>query len=137
MAFTRAERSRRYRERHPERALEQSRRNHEKFRERDNERLRQWRKENPDKAREQYRRAAIKHQYGLTVAEYESIVAQSCAICGTQEGQRCLDHDHSASAIRDALCAHCNRGLGDFQDDPGRLRTAADYLEKHNDDLSR
>jgi hypothetical protein len=29
------------------------------------------------------------------------------------------------------LCQACNRLLGAVQDDPQRLRVAADYLEKH------
>lgn len=41
-----------------------------------------------------------------------------------------LDHDHRTGQIRGVLCSQCNLGLGHFGDDPNKLRTAADYLEK-------
>ena len=39
------------------------------------------------------------------------------------------DHCHTTKTPRGILCTRCNHGLGQFSDDPARLRRAADYLE--------
>jgi hypothetical protein len=56
-----------------------------------------------------------------------------CAICATYliQGDANADHDHATGVARGLLCGPCNRGIGHFQDDPARLRAAADYIERH------
>ncbi len=59
-----------------------------------------------------------------------------CAICktttpGSKIGWN-LDHCHRTNRVRFVLCAHCNRGLGAFRDDPNIMRKAADMLEQFN-----
>lgn len=109
------------------------------------EQARRRRARNPEKYRADERRRHIKNKYGLTLEEYDEILARGCAICGTHEGRivgkrndqpppparLCLDHDHANGKIRDALCHTCNAGLGHFSDDPALLKAAAKYLEKH------
>ncbi len=78
--------------------------------------------------------------YGITQEQHEVLLASQdgrCAICGSAEwpapvkgGRPHVDHDHATGAIRGLLCGHCNNGLGNFGDDPPRLRSAADYLER-------
>jgi len=77
------------------------------------------------------RRSIVKRKYGITLEEYDTIIARGCAICGNHGPRMALDHDHANGRIRDALCVSCNNGLGRFKDDPELLRTAADYLERH------
>ena len=35
------------------------------------------------------------------------------------------------SSVRGLLCTHCNRGLRFYSDSPERMRSGADYLERH------
>lgn len=81
----------------------------------------------------------IKRTHGMTTADYEAMWASQggrCLICGTDKpggrGNRLhVDHCHETGRIRGLLCTGCNIGLGQFKDDPARLRAAADYLERH------
>ena len=76
--------------------------------------------------------------YGITLEEYGTMLeAQDgvCAFCGkTPEeanGVRNLsvDHDHETGEIRWLLCRMCNLGLGNFSENVGVMRKAADMLE--------
>lgn len=58
-----------------------------------------------------------------------------CAIClAPPSGKRqCavlhMDHDHATGLVRGLLCHRCNRGVGQAQDDVGRLEKLADYVQ--------
>lgn len=95
---------------------------------------------------EQQRRANLKKRNGITLDQYEQMLAAQggcCAICGTDDpGQRSfhVDHDHACcpsskkacgNCTRSLLCGNCNKGLGLLRDDPELLRLAAAYLEAH------
>lgn len=83
-------------------------------------------------------------KYGIDRAWFETtLLAQNgkCAICrtGTPGGKTNawhIDHDRSCcgtqracgKCVRGILCAKCNQGLGQFDDDPQRLIKAASYL---------
>lgn len=77
----------------------------------------------------------IRLSWGLTWEEYEQLLdgqGGRCAICEGQPRKNalCVDHDHKTGEIRGLLCKRCNhRLLGAANDDPARLRKAADYLE--------
>lgn len=106
-----------------------------------NAETREKRAENPDwkqKQRERRRRTKrkdmLKYCYGMTVAEYEVMLAAQngvCAICGTRPGGKPLgvDHDHITHEVRGLLCRSCNVGLGNFKDDLRRMRRAIRYLD--------
>lgn len=88
-----------------------------------------WRDQNPDKVAVHMKRVKVKSQYGLTLDEYENIVARPCAVCGVR-GKSVLDHCHRKGNVRGALCPDCNRALGMFKDDPKLLKRAVRYLER-------
>lgn len=75
-------------------------------------------------------------------ALYQELVERfgdKCRICGTApnppnsgmgSGRLNIDHCHESHRVRGLLCASCNRGLGYFKDDPGRLQAAITYLNE-------
>ena len=79
----------------------------------------------------------IQYRYGITGKDYDRMLTEQgggCAICGASSpGGRdkvfAVDHCHDSNVVRGLLCPPCNRGLGQFADDPQRLRLAAAYLE--------
>jgi hypothetical protein len=78
----------------------------------------------------------LRRTYGLTDAEYQTILVQQngrCAICGREPKKRPLavDHDHKTNVIRGLLCLWCNhRLLAGAHDSVERLRNAIAYLEE-------
>lgn len=88
--------------------------------------------------KETKRRSRLKQKYGLTLEEFDELLAQQgggCAICGSpdpnaQHGVWHVDHCHKTGRVRGLLCGPCNTGIGQMRDDPARLRAAADYLER-------
>lgn len=120
--------------RDPERFREYDRRFLERNRERLREEARRRYLENPEKEIRLSRQRTVRRKYGLTLEEYESILAGGCSICGAHGPGMAMDHDHANGMVRDALCGNCNNGLGRFKDDPERLRAAANYLERHRKD---
>ena len=123
-AETAREKARRYRERDPERAREQWNRSNRK-RLADPEHLR-WKRED-----------AMMRAYGLTMADFEALLAQqggTCAICGggrSGPGSRFhVDHCHATGRVRGLLCGNCNTAIGLLGDDPERAEKAAAYLRR-------
>lgn len=90
---------------------------------------------NPEKMRDK----GLRRFYGMTLSEYESMVAVRgglCDICHQPETSTLrgkvkalsVDHDHDTEVVRGLLCSNCNRALGYFKDDPVRVAEAAAYL---------
>lgn len=77
----------------------------------------------------------LRLMFGMTWDDYELLLVcqdYRCAICRGRPRKNILavDHDHKTGEIRGLLCSRCNhRLLGSANDDPQRLRAAADYLE--------
>ena len=84
------------------------------------------------------RPSKLRRQYGITVAEYDVMLANQqgkCAICfsprpGSRTRHFHVDHCHQTGVVRGLLCHKCNRAIGLFEDDPNLLYNAASYLEK-------
>lgn len=78
----------------------------------------------------------LKSKYGMTLADYEELLARQngkCAICGAHETDQHrkrfdVDHEHETRKIRGLLCGCCNRGLGQFKDNPQFLLRAYLYF---------
>jgi hypothetical protein len=70
------------------------------------------------------RERRIKHRYGITVAEYNALLAAQegkCAICKQLPGENVrahwggklsIDHDHQTGTVRGLLCNDCNVAVG-------------------------
>lgn len=109
-------------------------------RRRKNAQRRVWNAKNRDRQIAANQKAHLKRYHGLTVEQYEAMVAAQdgkCAICRREPmgkghcGRLHVDHSHELMVIRDLLCANCNRGIGLFADNPMWLTKAAWYLERH------
>jgi hypothetical protein len=95
-------------------------------------------KERPERKR-QIRSWNLQSHYGISLDDYEALLAKQggvCAICakppssnGPRQKYLHVDHDHSDGRVRGLLCANCNIGIGNLQDDPALLRKGAEYLE--------
>jgi hypothetical protein len=80
------------------------------------------------------RAAYLKRKYGVSIDEYEAMLATQgggCGICGRRPSRGIslhVDHDHRTGNIRGLLCFVCNSSLGEL-DDPALLRAALRYVE--------
>lgn len=104
---------------------------------------RQWRYKNLDRAQSN----EMKKRYGISLAQYEQMLADqggACAICGGQETathkttqlkrRLAIDHCHVTKKVRGILCTGCNTVLGNAKDNIDILLKAAEYLERHQAD---
>ncbi|WP_162794104.1 endonuclease VII domain-containing protein [Streptomyces paludis] len=109
---------------------------------------RAWTKANPEKVKERGARRVwngeprayqLRYKYGITVAEYDAMLASQggvCAICGRPEAGRtghrnlAVDHCHTSNQIRGLLCHSCNRALGLLQDSEEVLEKALRYIRR-------
>jgi Recombination endonuclease VII len=92
-----------------------------------------------ERVRERVRRAA-RRRMGIDVSEHDEVAMTNgqggrCAICGERRPLHgptglYVDHDHVTKQVRGLVCPPCNHAIGLMLDDPGRLRKAADYLER-------
>lgn len=121
--------------------------NVEKARELTRASCRQWRESDPERARvkgrETYNRnrerirdrqvgVRLKSRYGITLEDYEALLAKQngvCAICEQpcKTGERLsVDHNHATGVVRGLLCRGCNFRLGQIEK-PG-LEKFLEYL---------
>jgi hypothetical protein len=84
------------------------------------------------------RNRQLKHAFGITLAEYEQMLATQngvCKICkGPPVGRPTLavDHCHDTGRVRGLLCSNCNTGIGCLQEKPEIFAAAIMYLVEHN-----
>ena len=93
--------------------------------------------DNAKKKRKANLRRKLKQRYGLTLADYQAMVAEQdnkCAICFqpcTVNERLSVDHCHTTGQVRGLLCACCNSILGMAKDSPTVLISAVRYLAKY------
>ena len=86
------------------------------------------------RARRSRHNSHLKEAYGITIQDYDRILASQggkCAICkgGTSKRHFAVDHNHKNGQIRGLLCARCNTGLARFMDNITNLRRAVRYMK--------
>lgn len=89
-----------------------------------------------DARKRQARSSKYFKAYGITVDEYEDMLAaqgERCLVCDRHESQSAkgrlhIDHCHETGKVRGLLCSNCNTALGLAGDDPARLVALAAYL---------
>jgi hypothetical protein len=101
-------------------------------RERYNERMRAYRESG--KKAVANRRSHLKRTFGITLAEYDELLARQdggCAVCGTPPRDDIalhVDHDHVTGEVRGLLCFPCNSALGRLEQSVDLAEAARDYL---------
>lgn len=80
---------------------------------------------------------ASARRYQLSPLQLDSILLESCNLCGSPPPGNHVDHDHSCCdgsrdtcgrCIRGVLCSLCNTGLGCFKEQGDLLLRAREYL---------
>jgi hypothetical protein len=134
--LTRAEITRRYRERHPEKAKENRRRWVEKNKEKiaaynkERRRLGLTTQYTPSERAANWR----KTKYGLTLKAYAALLFSQegrCALCeGALTGRLdpVVDHCHQTNRVRGLLCFSCNCALGKLGDTVDRIKQVLHYV---------
>jgi hypothetical protein len=78
-------------------------------------------------------------RYGVTTEHVDALLEKQgacCAICGSDGKDHAtftrlvIDHCHTTGKVRGMLCAKCNIGLGNFNDQSRLLLKAAVYLQQ-------
>ena len=95
-----------------------------------------YRDRNKTKAKARSRGQHLKKKYGMTEAEYSTLLEEQgggCAICMTKtwSGKNrapVIDHDHRTGKARGILCHKCNVAIGLAGEDPERLEAMAVYI---------
>lgn len=86
-----------------------------------------YRSANPEKRKA----TALRSKFGIEMSDYRAMEASqggACRICRRHSPLH-VDHCHKTGAVRGLLCMPCNTAIGQFGDDPDRMRAAASYVE--------
>lgn len=96
-----------------------------------------WYQKNKDVARKNTRASHLRRTYGITIEQYEELLAKQffcCAVCARHQDEFdrnfAVDHNHKTREIRGLLCNNCNHRLIGRHTDGQLLRAMADYVEQ-------
>lgn len=102
--------------------------------------MREWWKaaklKDPEKYTRQRRQHSLKRKYGISLDDYENLLAKQgghCALCDKKPsderyGSLHVDHCHKTGRVRGLLCTNHNTALGTLGDDVEGLHRAINYL---------
>lgn len=95
--------------------------------------IKRIREDDPERYYRIRRHQQLRRDYKISLEEYENLHRKQnglCAIClqAVDTKAMAVDHDHVTGTIRGLLCHWCNKGLGQFKDDPVVLERAVGYL---------
>lgn len=130
------ERSRRHRQKNPERIAETRKKFHENNPGKHVEYRTTYMTRHPGR----YRANALRRKFGITIEERDNLFrwqGSKCGICGTDDpGKRdwSTDHCHTTEKVRGILCTSCNLLLGHAGDDVDVLSSAIRYLTNEIED---
>ena len=82
------------------------------------------------------RNIRLKHMYGITLADFNTMVEKQkglCPICRVSLtlARAHVDHDHATGKVRAVLCGCCNQAIGMLRETPRAAIRLAAYLRKH------
>lgn len=95
---------------------------------------RAWNAQNPIRRKLKARRANLKKLYGLSIVEFDRMLAAQnnhCAVCGgVQLGPNGWEvgHSHTTGQVRGIVCSACNRMLAGARDKIKNLQRGISYL---------
>lgn len=105
-----------------------------------------WRCKNSRTLSEQRGKIRYRYRtlYNMTTAQWAAmLISQSgrCEICSEPMRHPHIDHDHACCqglpscgrCVRALLCDRCNRGMGNFRDNPEVLHLASEYIIRHRE----
>lgn len=84
-----------------------------------------------------WRDRRLKYLYGINQEDYNKMFKEQdgkCKICFGPPSDKygknlAVDHDHKTGKVRGLLCAKCNKGLGQFNDNPELFQRAISYIK--------
>ncbi|WP_084206625.1 endonuclease VII domain-containing protein [Segniliparus rugosus] len=98
-----------------------------------------WRRTNAERSLRADHNKHLKKKYGLTIEQYEEMVAvrgNKCDICGRtpievgDSRRLSVDHCHKTGRIRGLLCRWCNTAIGQLQDSVQVMENAIKYMKE-------
>lgn len=123
--------SRKYYENNKEKVKERYKKNKERIKEK-----------NSRKTTKDHRKNLLKQKYDIAQEDIDFMILcqmNCCAICGNEFESKVtkkgwthpgyvIDHCHTTGKVRGLLCIKCNCGLGYFDDNKEKLKSAINYL---------
>jgi hypothetical protein len=107
------------------------------------DKISKYAKEYGEKNKDKRKDNKLNRTYGISLEEYKIMAYKQsgvCLICGKEPIENgnngtnnilVVDHNHTTGKVRGLLCGKCNKAIGLLHDDISILKSAIEYLEKH------